>query len=108
MFSRWRLLFLAAFILGISPVGRAQETVEAYKVSVLAGRSSLPVSRDGIGEQASFESITAMWGDGANLYVADGIAIRRIELNTSRVTTLSRTAATGLHRSGRNSGFSYD
>ena len=49
-----------------------------------------------------------MWGDGVNLYVADATTIRRIELATAQVTTLSRRAATGLHRRLGNTGFNYD
>jgi len=39
---------------------------------------------DGTVEDARFQAITAMWGDGANLYVADSTPIRRVELATAR------------------------
>ncbi len=101
-------LLLFAVLMFASPVMYAQNTIEAYNTGVLAGRSSTPMIADGIGEDARFESITAIWGDGSNLYVADSIAVRRIELNTARVTTLSRTAGSGINRIGGNSGFSYN
>jgi len=80
---------LAAFLFSIS-IATAEEGIEAYKVSVLAGRSSTPMQLDGIGENARFESITALWGDGGNLYVADSNTIRRIDLNTARASQRCR------------------
>jgi hypothetical protein len=85
-----------------------QNIIEAYNTTILAGRSQAVMVLDGIGEEARFQSITAMWGDSAYLYVADGMTVRRIELATARVTTLSQTAATGIHRQNSNSGFSYN
>src|SRR5262245_5131799 len=96
--SMWRFLHVTAVVSWMSLAVLAQEPVDAYRVSVFAG----------IGADVRFESITAMWGDGLNLYVADGIAIRRIELSTARITTLARTAATGLHRAASGSIWAYD
>jgi sugar lactone lactonase YvrE len=90
-------------------VGAAHgQTVEAYNTSVLAGRSSALGVVDGAGGDARFQSITSMWGDGVNLYVANAATIRRVELATAQVSTLSRTASTGIHRFGSNSGFGYN
>ena len=100
------LPFLA--ILFVSRTLLAQTAVEAFNVSLLAGRSIAPIIVDGVGEAARFEAIQGMWGDATNLYVADSMAIRRVELATGRVTTLSRTAGSGIHLRAAASGFQYD
>jgi len=82
-------LLLFAVLMFASPVMYAQNTIEAYNTGVLAGRSSTPMIADGIGEDARFESITAIWGDGSNLYVADSIAVRQLNIASQEVTTLA-------------------
>jgi hypothetical protein len=100
---------LSLSLILIIPLGSsAQETIAAFDASILAGRSSAAVIRDGVGEDARFEAITAMWGNGGHLYVADNLAVRRIDLNSSSVTTLSRAAGSGVHRTMISSGYSYD
>jgi hypothetical protein len=106
--SMKKLLLCLAVVLACGSPAKAQETIDAYKASILAGRSTTPMRLDGVGENARFESITALWGDNANLYVADSTAIRRIELATSRVNTLSQTAGTGFHRRPSIGGYQYD
>ena len=76
----------------------AQDSVEAYHLSLLAGRPAAPMITDGLGADARFQSITAMWGDSTSLYVSDATAIRRIDLSSTNVTTISQTASSGLQR----------
>jgi hypothetical protein len=60
------------------------------EVSTLAGDGQA-ASVDGLGEAASFTNPTGITTDGRTLYVADhaGAALRRIDLATKAVTTLS-------------------
>ncbi|HYR42812.1 MAG TPA: hypothetical protein VER98_07315, partial [Terriglobia bacterium] len=102
-----KVFLLLALIFFVAAAAYGQNTVEAYNISILAGRSSALAIVDGTGQDARFLSITSMWGDGVNLYVADAATIRRVELATARVTTLSRTAGTGIHRSS-SIGFAYN
>src|SRR5207244_4349196 len=44
---------------------------------------------DGVGTDAEFANLQAMWGDGSNLYVGDAHGIRRINLATAEVKTLT-------------------
>src|SRR6267142_5530757 len=94
-----KYLLVLALLVGLLETTYAQD-VEAYNTSVLAGRPTNPMIVDGVGEDSRFEAITAMWGDSANLYVADSNTVRRIELSTARVTTLSRTASTNVPTQG--------
>jgi hypothetical protein len=103
-----RFCVCVAWILFVVAVVCAQNTNEAFNAAILAGRSSAPAVVDGTGEDARFQSITSMWGNGVSLYVADATTVRRIELATARVTTVSRTASTGLRRLLGNTGFRYD
>src|SRR5437870_6556697 len=102
-----KYLLVLALLFGLPEITTYAQDVEAYNTSVLAGRPTNPMIVDGVGEDARFQAITAMWGDGANLYVADWTTIRRIALSTALVTTLSRTASTGAAHQASNSGFSY-
>jgi len=101
-----KYLLALALLFGFSETTYAQDA-EAYNSSILAGRQTNPMIVDGVGEDARFEAITAMWGDGANLYVADSNTIRRIALSTAQVTTLSRTVSTGVAHQAFNALFSY-
>ncbi|HYR85408.1 MAG TPA: hypothetical protein VE422_15080 [Terriglobia bacterium] len=94
-----KYLLVLALLVGLLETTYAQD-VEAYNTSVLAGRPTNPMIVDGVGEDSRFEAITAMWGDSANLYVADSNTVRRIEPSTAQVTTLSRTASTGVAHAG--------
>lgn len=101
-------LLLALVFFAPAAAAYGQDAVEAYNTSIIAGRSQALSVLDGTGEDARFQSITSMRGDGAYLYLADAMTIRRVELATARVTTLSQTAGTGIHRFGSNSGFAYN
>jgi hypothetical protein len=65
---------------------------QAFQVIPIAGSSAGECFPDGIGSQASFGDIQTMWGDGAYLYVSEGTALRRIDLATREVTTVTRFA----------------
>jgi len=95
-----KYLLVLALLFGLPEITTYAQDVEAYNTSVLAGRPTNPMIVDGVGEDSRFEAITAMWGDSANLYVADSNTVRRIELSTARVTTLSRTASTNVPTQG--------
>ena len=73
----------------------------AYDVSVVAGIdvSNGITIKDGVGEEAVFTDSPAhsVWGDGTYLYVADGTALRRIEIATRQVTTITRLAGSGQY-----------
>ncbi len=70
-----------------SPLGAATE----YDVSSFAGASGGEGSADGTGAEARFYAPSGIWGDDANLFIADGAnhAIRKIVLATGQVTTLA-------------------
>ncbi len=61
------------------------------EVTTIAGSASIRGSADGVGSEATFGSPRGIWGDGANLYVADfdASSVRKIELATGRVTTVA-------------------
>ncbi len=60
-------------------------------VSTFAGRAGTAGTADGIGTAARFGSMEGLWGDGANLYVADlsNHVIRKIVLATAAVSTIA-------------------
>src|SRR5437870_13143275 len=90
-----KYLLVLALLFGLPEITTYAQDVEAYNTSVLAGRPTNPMIVDGVGEDSRFEAITAMWGDSANLYVADSNTVRRIELSTARVTTRSEERRVG-------------
>jgi hypothetical protein len=47
------------------------------------------VFTDGVGTAAEFANLQGVWGDGSNLYVGDAHGIRRVNLATAEVTTLT-------------------
>jgi hypothetical protein len=73
----------------------------AFNISTVAGRPPGPAQIDGIGTQARFESIRAMTGHDGSLYVADNTSLRRVDIATRRVTTITRFAGNNV-RSGLN------
>jgi len=85
---------IASFLipLFLAPDGMAQAPVFAR--SELAGRSGA-LMIDDVGERARLSFIGAMWGDETNLYVSDDSAVRVVDRNTHRVTTLTRFASLG-------------
>ena len=71
------------------------QDVDTYEITTFAGVDTGQFDKDGIGENASFISTGPLWGDGRYLYVADGNSLRRIEIATRQVTTITRLAGTG-------------
>lgn len=74
-------------------------------VSTFAGSVNSPVGtapKDGVGVAATFGAPVDMTTDGSNLYVADGMLIRKIGIATGAVTTLvgNPTAAMTCPRDG--------
>jgi hypothetical protein len=68
-----------------------KETHRDREVRVLAGqRQAQPVARDGVGDKASFVRPTALAaGPTGLLFVADGAAVRCLNLHSREVTTLA-------------------
>src|SRR5207244_11404443 len=64
-------------------------TATEYEITNFVGTTGGPGSTDGTGTAARFFAPGGVWGDGKNLYVADGAnhAIRKIELSNGTVTT---------------------
>lgn len=60
-------------------------------VTTLAGSAGISGSKNGTGTDAQFDSPYGIWGDGANLYVADqrNCTIRRIVIATALVSTFA-------------------
>src|SRR5262245_29413596 len=70
---------------------------QAFDVVPIIGRLDTLATRDGVGDDARFGAIAAMWNVGPDLYIADGPAIRKLNLQTREVSTLTLRAGTGLH-----------
>src|SRR5262245_9578492 len=69
---------------------------QAFELVPVAGKIDVPATRrDGIGEEARFAGIGAMWNVGPDLYIADGPTIRKLNLQTREVSTLTLRAGTG-------------
>jgi hypothetical protein len=67
------------------------------QVTTIAGSTTESGTADGIGTDARFGYLGALWGDGSNLYIVDHYtAIRKLELATGKVTTL--ISDTGSYR----------
>lgn len=65
---------------------------ESGVVAPLAGDLSHPfqeVAKDGIGASARFAQIDAMVADATTLYVVDGQLLRKVDVDTGKVTTLA-------------------
>ncbi|PYS42098.1 MAG: hypothetical protein DMG14_05060 [Acidobacteria bacterium] len=58
-------------------------------VSTIAGIAGSRGTEDGTGSAARFYAPEDLWGDGKNLYVADGSSIRQVNLTNVQVTTLA-------------------
>src|SRR5262249_42608359 len=61
--------------------------------TTVAGLPGVPGTADGVGTAARFVYPSGIWGDSANLFVADTLnhTIRRIKLATGAVTTVAGT-----------------
>jgi hypothetical protein len=61
------------------------------QMTTIAGSSEFPGSADGVGAAARFSAPSGIWGDAANLYVADtgNHTIRRIKIATGEVSTIA-------------------
>jgi hypothetical protein len=99
-------VFIASLLFAAVPIF-GQNLSESYTSTILAGRPAAPVTTDGVGADARFQSITAMWGDGKTLYVADSNTIRSIDLASAQVTTIAQTASSGQVFRSSNTGFDY-
>lgn len=53
------------------------------------GDSSVQTTTNGPLASARFSVVSRLWGDGTNLFVADGTVLRKIELGTGNVTTVA-------------------
>jgi hypothetical protein len=68
-----------------------------------AGRNPLEGSVDGVGTAARFTHASNLWSDGSNLYIVDRTSfgpIRKLNLATSEVTTLSTPPVRGIWGDG--------
>jgi sugar lactone lactonase YvrE len=63
--------------------------ISSGTVSTLAGVPGVTGSTDGTGSKARFESPAGIATDGANLYVADILAIRQVVISTGQVFTIA-------------------
>ena len=68
--------------------------------SVFAGQSGVRGTSDGAGGAAAFWFPHALWGDGSDLYVADGGGLRKVALSTGEVTTVASGAFGGIWGDG--------
>ena len=68
--------------------------------SVFAGQSGVRGTSDGTGGAAAFWFPHALWGDGSDLYVADGGGLRKVALSTGEVTTVASGAFGGIWGDG--------
>ena len=69
---------------------------QAYDLVPIVGKLDVPATRrDGVGGEARFGQISAMWNVGPNLYIADGPTIRKLNLQTREVSTVTLRAGTG-------------
>src|SRR5262249_33517903 len=82
--------------------------IATAQVTTIAGKVATAGWADGVGSAATFNLPLGMWGDGANLYVADSgnSVIRKIDLSTNNVTTIIGTPLTpgtedGIGAAGR-------
>ncbi len=67
-------------------------SIATREATIFAGngfKNGPPYYRDGIGTAARFQNLTAIWGDGSNLYVRDACTIRRVDKATAAVTTFA-------------------
>jgi hypothetical protein len=81
----------------VSPAQSVQPTLATateYEIADFVGTPGGLGSADGIRSAARFYAPAGIWGDGTNVYVADGgnHTIRKIVLSTGQVTTLAGAA----------------
>jgi hypothetical protein len=65
-------------------------SIAAPAIVPIAGSQGQPLASDfadGVGTAARFSAIGAMWGDGKDLFIADGCSVRRMAIATLVVTT---------------------
>jgi DNA-binding beta-propeller fold protein YncE len=67
-----------------------------FSVSRFAGRDPGPRQIGGAATEARFESIRAITGHGGFLYVADNTSLRRVDIQTRQVTTITRFAGSNV------------
>src|SRR5262249_54511215 len=80
------------------------------QVTTLAGLAQFRGTGDGVGSAARFYGPTDIWGDGVNLYVADGSAIRKVSIATGQVQTIDGSPAAAAYADspvGSNARFSF-
>src|SRR5262245_56545026 len=76
---------------------------QAFDVVPLIGKLSDPgLRRDGVGDEARFSGIGPMWNVGPDLYIVDGPTIRKLNLQTQEVSTVTLRAGTGLIQPSNN------
>jgi hypothetical protein len=77
-------------------------TIATGDVHTIAGSIHVAGYADGAGPEARFTFIRGIWGDGANLFIADSgnHAIRKMTLNTGHVTTVAGLATIPGNDSG--------
>jgi hypothetical protein len=78
------------------------------QVATFAGVAGQQGTVDGLGQAARFYSPEALWGDGTNLFLADGHAIRRISIATAQLTTIAGKVATGGWADGGGSAATFN
>jgi hypothetical protein len=71
-----------------------QVTIATGEVQTVAGNAGIAGYADGAGLDARFSFISGIWGDGANLFIADSgnHVIRKLNLQTAYVTTVAGLA----------------
>jgi sugar lactone lactonase YvrE len=85
-----------AYVSDAAGGGRIYEVDLGTGVATPFAGSGSPGNANGTGIAAQFNGISAMWGDGPNLYVADTLnhTIRKIVIATKVVTTIAGTPGT--------------
>ena len=70
------------------------------QVTTLAGKAGNRGTMDGNKSRARFYAPTSAWGSGAYLYVGDGSAVRKVNIATGDVETISGDPATSAYIDG--------
>jgi len=77
-------------------------------VTTIAGRFDDAETIDGVGSAARFSDVHALTLDGTALYMCDGVAIRKLDLETGEVSTLAGTPGAPGTADGVGSEASFD
>jgi len=89
--------FLVVFVSAASLVAQSgPQDTDTYEITTFAGVDTGQFLKDGVGEEASFLAVYVLWGNGKYLYASDGTVLRRIEIATRQVTTITRLAGSGF------------